>query len=303
MSDRIVYLNPLGRNPAAEVVTGPAIVVGRRYRLDNDNVGEDMHGICAGLDYNIHHGHVLPAPASPQQNQYYIWDIDEELDTDKVSFTTAEGESISLPAMANVLTSHFVISQCTLREPQIIDNEAAAKLTTTASFEFVFSTKLPAVRLGILSLIESQCFAQLKNGERHILRDNENEQARLYLPDAGTQDEIASPILDADNGMDPIQGKHEIRLAWPIPQHLDDQEIETLTVQEQYTSFFMQRELPFAQDNIWTPVCAPISWGWSMRVAQRSDGDWCIVRQKLLTPAVGHNGLVMPEWEGNIAGH
>lgn len=303
MSDRIVYLKPPERNTSVGVVTGPALVVGRRYRLDNEEVGEDMHGICAGLDYDIQHGHVLPASASPQQHQYYLWDIDEELDTDNFSFSTAEGETIALPAMANVLTSHFVISHCTLHEPQIIDHEASPQLTTTASFEFVFSTKLPAARLGVLSLVESQCFAQLKNGERHILRDNENEQARLYLPDAGSQAEVPSPILAANCGMAPIQDQHEIRLAWPIPQSLNGQEIETLTVQEQYTSFFMQRELPFSQDNIWTPVCAPISWGWSMRVAKRSDGDWCIVRQKLLTPAVGHNGLVMPEWEGNIAGY
>jgi len=303
MSDRIVYLKPPERNPSVKSVTGPAIVVGRQYRLDNDDVCEDMHGLCAGLDYNLHHGHVLPASTATQRHQYYLWDIDEELDTDKFSFSTTEGEAIALPPMANVLTSHFVISHCTLREPQIIDHESTPQLTATAGFEFVFSTQLPAVRLGMLSLVESQCFAQLKNGERHILRDNDNEQPRLYLPAAGNQYAVPCPILDAESGMAPSQDQLEIRLAWSLPQHLDGQETETLTVQEQYTSFFMQRELPFSQDNIWTPVCAPISWGWSMRVAKRSDGDWCIVRQKLLTPAVGHNGLVMPEWEGNIAGH
>ena len=72
-----------------------------------------------------------------------------------------------------------------------------------------------------------------------------------------------------------------------------------MTILEQYQTYFLQRELPFSQDNIWTPTCAPVSWGWSIRIARRHDGEWGIARQKLLMPALDHNGLALPAWEGN----
>jgi len=298
MTDQIVYLKPPKRTPAVVTSAAPDVIVGRQYQLGNDQVPEDLHGLCGGFDYDEHHGRLIP----PSPMHCYLWDIDDELTSEELEFGSVEGEAISLTSTTNVISSRFVLSHGTLSEPQIIDQESLPKLTTTASFHFVFSTELQAVRLGLLSLVETQRFALLKNGERHNLLDSGEGQSRLYLSKDTPDNDVFTPILETGAGADSIQHLHDIRLTQAIPVRLADSEIETLTVLEQYTSYFMQRELPICQENIWTPVCAPISWGWSMRVAKRHDGDWCIVRQKLLMPTVGHNGLEMPEWEGNQLG-
>ena len=299
MSDRIVYLKLAERKPAVVASAAPAITVGRRYQLHPDDSVEELHGICGGQDYCTQHGRILPLSAGPEARHCYVWDVDEELTSEDLRLHSAEGEAAILTTTSNIITSQFVLTHGTLSEPQIIDQETTPQLTTTAGFDFVFSTQLPSVRLGVLSLVETQRFALLKNGERFPLLDSGEGQPILYLPDAGESKEVLTPILDTGAGMDSIRHKHTITLSQPIPALLAGSEIETLTVLEQYTSFFMQREIPFSQENIWTPVSAPIAWGWSMRVARRHDGDWCIVRQKLLMPTVGHNGLEMPAWEGN----
>jgi hypothetical protein len=299
MSDRIVYLNLAQRKPAVVATAAPAIVVGRRYQLHPDDDVEELHGICGGQDFYTDHGRILPVSENTGTNHCYLWDVDEELISEELQLSAAGEEAVTLAATNNIITSQFVLSHGTLSEPHIIDQESTPQLTTTASFDFVFSTQLPQVRLGVLSLVETQRFALLKNGERYSLLDSGEEQALLYLTDANASKEVLTPILDTGAAEDAVRHNHTITLTQQIPPQLASSEIETLTVLEQYTSFFMQRELPFSQDNIWTPVSAPIAWGWSMRVTQRHDGDWCIVRQKLLMPTVGHNGLEMPAWEGN----
>jgi hypothetical protein len=293
MSDQVVYLKPPERTTSVAKAT-PAVILGRQYQLGNDNLPDELHGMCGGLDYDVHYGRVLP----PASNRCFLWDIDDELTSEELQLISVEGETIPLAPNTNAISSRFVLSHSTLSEPQIIDQESTPQLTTTASFQFIVSTSMQAVRLGLLSLVETQRFAQLSNGKRHSLLDS-NERPVLYLTDTMTTHDVITPILDTGAGKDSIQHDFDIKLAQAIPARLAGSDIETLTVLEQYTSFFMQRELPSGQDNIWTPVCAPISWGWSMRVAKRQDGDWCIVRQKLLMPTVGHNGLEMPVWEGN----
>lgn len=296
MSERIVYLKVPERVPTA--VT-PAVIVGKQYRLDNVVLPGELHGLCGGLDYTAQHGRVLP----PSQERFYLWDVDDELSDAEFQLSSAATETIAITPATRFTTSRFVLSHGAISEPQIINQESTPQLTTTASFDFVFSTDMGSVQLGVLSLVESQRFAMLKNGERHTLRECGIDQPVLYLDDRIENcNEVITPILQSRAGVDAVQRSHHITLTQSIPECLADSPIDTLTVLEQYTSCFMQRELPFTQENIWTPVCAPITWGWSMRVTQRQDGDWCIVRQKLLMPTVGHNGLELPTWEGNQLG-
>lgn len=294
MSERIVYLN-LPEPPPAAVTAAPAVIIGNHYQPGNAELPGDLHGLCGGIDYTTQYGRVLP----PSLQCCYLWDIDEELRSTKIELKATETESISLADATNVITSRFVLSHAAISEPQIINQESTPQLTTTAGFDFIFSTSMQTVQLGVLNLVETQRFAMLKNGERNSILDSGDRGPVLYLADDMETEEVVMPILQAGAGTDTIQHRHDVSLSQIIPENLSGSEIETLTVLEQYTSFFMQRELPFCRENIWTPVCAPICWGWSMRVARRQDGDWCIVRQKLLMPTVGHNGLEMPVWQGN----
>ncbi len=295
MSDQVVYLKTPQHTPSVVTPITPSVIVGRQYQVNNDGLDETLHGICGGQDYTRHYGRMLSA----MDNLCFVWDVDGELTSEEPVLCSAEGEAFTLTPTTKILTSHFVFSHSALCEPKIIHPETGPQLTTTANFDFVFNTTLQAVHLGLLSLVETQCFAQLKNGERFTLRESGEGNPVLYLTDSIGPHDVITSILEINGSADSLQHSHRITLTQPIPDQLEGSEVETLTVLEQYTTFFMQRELPFSQENIWTPLCPPVTWGWSMRVAKRHDGDWCIVRQKLLTPTVGHNGLEMPVWEGN----
>lgn len=300
MSDQVVYLNVPKRAPAACTAEArPTIVVGRKYQLANGKLAAGLHGLCAGLDYSASHGRVLPLSTEPAARDCYLWDADDELASANLSVLSTEGEAIAISPNTNAITGRFVLSHATLSEPLIEHQETKPQLTTTASFDLVFSANALPLRLGLLNLVQTHCFALLKNGQQHMLLDSGEDQSVLFIADPGNKHEVLSPVLDAAAGAETSQHQHKVRLTQRIPSQLNGAQVESMTVLEQYTSFFMQRELPFNQENIWTPVCAPISWGWSMRVAQRQDADWCILRQKLLMPNVGHNGLELPEWDGN----
>jgi hypothetical protein len=303
MSDQVVYLNVPKRAPAAFTAEArPAVIVGRKYQITDDKLPAGLHGICGGLDYCASHGRILPLPTTPVSSDCYLWDVEAELASANFSVLSPKAEAIAISPNTDVITGRFVLSHAALSEPLIEHQETQPQLATTASFDFVFSANSLPVRLGLLTLVQTHCFALLKDGQQHTLLDSGEDQSVLFIPDPENTHEVLSTVLDTATGAEAIQHQHEVTLTHLIPQQLNGTQVESMTVLEQYTSFFMQRELPFSQENIWTPVCAPISWGWSMRVTQRQDGDWCIRRQKLLMPSVGHNGLELPEWEGNHLG-
>jgi hypothetical protein len=151
-----------------------------------------------------------------------------------------------------------------------------------------------SARLGVIHLVESHCFAILKNGEQRILRDSGEEQSMLHRHDL--QDDVVTPVLDADQHAAAIARTFKQTIAHTIPEHIDGLEVDTMTILEQYTSYFMHRETPFSDTNIWIPVCPPVDWGWSIRIARRYDNDLGIARRKLFMPTVEHDGLEMPGW-------
>lgn len=298
MSDQVIYLKLPERTPAPLASTVSNVMIGRQYHVPHDGLGESLHGLCSAQDYCLQYGRIVP----PRGDLCFVWDVDQELTEEEPELQAVEGDSITLNTTTDVLSSHFVYTHGGISEPQIIHQETTPQLTTTASFSFTIGTAFAAVRLGLISLVESQRFALLKNGERYTLLNTGDAGPVLYLPDPANNVEVPIPIMEITGGTQTTQHSHDIKLTQSIPAQLDGSDIETLTVLEQYTSYFMQRELPFMQHNIWTPVCAPITWGWSMRVAKHRDDDWCIVRKKLLMPTVGHDGMEMPVWEGNQLG-
>jgi hypothetical protein len=298
MTDQIVYLNVPKRRTPVTPEPSPAVYVGRQYKLAGAYLPADLHGICAGFLCSSSAGEVIPLQNNEADSHCYLWDADSDLGASDASLVTSEGEHIVINAKTNMLANRFVLSNATLGQPEIQEQNRVHQLSVRAGFDFVYTAdKLPA-RLGILSLVESTCFVMLKNGAKQSLLDTGEEQAVLFL-NQEDKHEVMTPIMDVARSDDSIQKSYEESITHIIPEQLDGIEIETMTVLEQYKTFFMQREQPFTRENIWTPVCAPISWGWSIRLVKRYDGDWSIARQKLLTPAVGHNGLEMPIWKGN----
>jgi hypothetical protein len=85
-----------------------------------------------------------------------------------------------------------------------------------------------------------------------------------------------------------------------IPEQWHGQAVVDLVVMERYSSYLLQRAT-LAEDNqtLWTPLYFPISWGWSIRAGRRYDGEWDIMRRKLMLPITGQDGLQFPLWRDN----
>jgi hypothetical protein len=87
-----------------------------------------------------------------------------------------------------------------------------------------------------------------------------------------------------------------------VPQTFHQQAITRITLMEQYTLFWMQQALPgkhapVGLEQRWLPLMAPVQWGWSLRIERLSDGNWGIVRRKLMRPLGGNEGLFLPDWQ------
>jgi hypothetical protein len=293
MTAQIIYLHTSDRQPSA-----PAIFVGRKYQLLTDTLPADSHGICGGFHCTTHSGGVTPLAATPPASHGYIWDADSQAGLASLSLANDAGEAITVDDHTPLASNRFVLFNATLTKPAIQTLAASQQLSLQARFDFVYTPEWMDARLGALNLVKSSCFAMLSNGEKHPLLESGEEEPVLFLNQAHAN-EAVSPILDAVTSNEAIRESHQEDINHTIPEQIEGIEVETLTVLEQYQTFFMQREQPFSPDTIWTPVCAPVSWGWSIRIARRYDGEWGIARQKLLMPTVGHNGLEMPAWQGN----
>lgn len=303
MTKQIVYLNLPTREPAPMATkASPALFTGQRYQLDGDNLPTDLHGVCAGFECTPDRGMLLPLDSNSVETPCYFWDIDGVPEILNTSLISSKNEHITIGRHTNLLANRFILSHAKLTEPVIHCSGDTSQISVSAEFEFIYYADCMPARLGVLHLLEPNCFVVLKNGERHDLLASEEDQRLLYLDNTNYSNEVieaVSPILDTDITDTVIQQHYKQSITHVIPEQINELDVESMTILEQYTSFFMQREIPFAQENIWTPVCAPVTWGWSIRISRRHDGAWCLSRKKLLMPAVGHNGQEMPAWQGN----
>lgn len=298
MTDPIAYLNPTKLRTSVSAKISPSLLVGRKYRLLGENPPVDMPGICGGQKFSADIGAILPRQNTAAHQDAFLWDGDSLSGCSAVSALTAEGECLALGGNTPVANNRFVLSAATVTKPEILNPGNGPQLSLQAGFDFVYTADAMNARLGVLTLVEAQCFVVVNSGERHELRNSGDEQKLLYLTAEGQQD-IVNPLADVSRGHDTLSQNHTENVSHAIPEQVEGSAMETMTVLEQYQTFFLQRELPFSEENIWTPVCAPISWGWSIRIARRHDDEWGIARQKLLMPTVGHDGMEMPEWQGN----
>jgi hypothetical protein len=237
-----------------------------------------VNGVVGGYNLSLERAEVLPVT---DDSGYYIWDNDSPLYS---------------PAVEN----EFQLESATLNRPAVERVGGAYYLVMQPEFNVSFFTATHSAHLGEIRLVESERFYTLEDGSSITITDTQ---------------EVGGPVLYRQHRNDSrlirqptplqLQGtEREYFYGESVCQHIPDQiggvAVSCVTGLEQYTSFCMQQVMSVPKPAIWVPVCAPISWGWSIRVGRRYDTEWDIVRRKLMLPTVGHEGWLMPTWNSNL---
>lgn len=244
----------------------------RQWANDQSLGGE---ALMSGFAMTIDQGKPLPLQAD---GPAYIWDGHSEV-------TLAENEC--------------QLIDCSLKDLTIEQVVGGELLAITPTFLFAYKTLAFAAQLGEIRLVTANRFVTDAEGKQHSLLNTEDaDEPVLYLE--GLED---SSIVRQQTAWQSLNTQQEYRFDYRIQQPLLREWrgtlVKSVTVLEQYTSYFMQRAISCVPDDcLWVPAYAPITWGWSLRV-ERDHDDWVITRRKLVMPVVGHDGWQYPQWQGN----
>ena len=267
---------------SSKVISRPVTVArGQRLamgELQADNL-KDVNGVIGGYQISLNQGEVLPV--SDSDNAYYIWDNDS-------------------PLHSPVFENEFQLESVTLNRPSVERVGGAYYLVMQPEFQVSFSTATHSARLGEIRLVESERFFTLENGDSLTITDTQEMGAPvLYLQH---RDDTAVVRQETDLQLQGTDREYFFgeSVSQKIPDYINNVAVSSVTVLERFTSYFMQQVLSTPDQSIWVPVCAPISWGWSIRVGRRFDQEWDILRRKLMLPTVGHDGWEMPAWRSNL---
>ena len=267
---------------SSKVISRPVTVArGQRLamgELQADNL-KDVNGVIGGYRISLNQGDVLPV--SESDNAYYIWDNDS-------------------PLHSPVFENEFQLESVTLNRPSVERVGGAYYLVMQPEFQVSFSTATHSARLGEIRLVESERFFTLENGDSLTITDTQEMGAPvLYLQH---RDDTAVVRQETDLQLQGTDREYFFgeSVSQKIPDYINNVPVASVTVLERFTSYFMQQVLATPDQSIWVPVCAPISWGWSIRVGRRYDQEWDILRRKLMLPTVGHDGWEMPTWRSNL---
>ncbi|MGY6274635.1 hypothetical protein [Methylomonas sp. MgM2] len=281
----------------------PILEIGKRVRLQSSSsvAGRPVHGLIGGYRFDAHSAEVLPALASRNgEIDAYVWDTNCDLADLQVSLESEDGSSAQALSAYRLQTNSLEFYQVALKGPEIISDESNIALSLSAHFELTYTTDVFAARLGLLHLVQAQRFLILANGERITLLDSGDEDCPvLYLP---YRDDDRPMSWLSENQAAGESKAYDITtsISQSIPVEIHGAAVEGLTVQERYSSYFMQEATPSsAEKTIWTPIYPRISWGWSIRAGCREDGVWDIMRRKLMLPIVDGDGLQIPLWQTN----
>jgi len=204
--------------------------------------------------------------------------------------------------VGRIKSNNIEITRQALEGPQLITDNGDTRLSLSLLIDFTFATANYAAQLAVIHLVEATRFLSLENGKQaSLLNTQEQESPVLYLENPA--DEQALKLIGAPQPLATKQSySYQLGLEQLIAEQYEGDKVETVTVLEQYRSFVMQRAVPFDESaNIWTPIYAPLLWGWSIRVGRRVDGEWGILKRKLILPTPGNDGLQLPEWEDNTS--
>lgn len=176
-------------------------------------------------------------------------------------------------------------------------------LTVTPSFTLRYKTSAFPAKLGEVRLVTSQRFVTDVNGGRHVLVDTQDAGGPVLF----VEDRDDFSVIKQITPWQSLDEEREYRFDYRISQSLQNTccgvPVQSITVLEQYTSYFLQRAMAAkSSETIWVPAYPPMNWGWSLRVEPEQD-DWVITRRKLILPMEGQEGLQLPRWRSNLLVH
>jgi len=295
----IHYLYP-PKQPV-NISEAPTLTIGKKYRLRHLKHSNGIqHGLIGDYQLNLQTAEITPLSGMNDEIvSGYFWDSHCDLEALSLHVEIdrhVNAESIKKYRLDN---NRLEIQVAALHGPVIAATGQSALLSLSPHFEVRYSTDAFSAQLSLLHLVQTRRFFTLANGKcLHILDSGEEDQAVLHLSSAEAQQPMAWSSPVQQQGTSQIyQITNEISQA--IPAAIDNQPVIGLTVLERYSSYWLQRALPFNSESIWTPLAPPISWGWSIRVGRRYDGEWDIMRRKLMLPISGADGLQLPLWKRN----
>ena len=311
----MVHLKPLsGRSeqfaPKATILE--TIHTGRLYHVgcQDYSVLNSIHGVIGGYRISAQRAEIFPVTSMPpgattasttdQMNLCYFWDPSADMSTIEGNLRHEVKDQLLPLKDCHLKANRLMLTQATLSGPELNVRDDVTMLSLSPHFDFMFSTDNYAAQLGVINLVQSSRFIRLENNDEKILLDTGIENMPvLHLENAENDQPVKYVSVHQNLG---INQEHTFTfdVSQSIPDKVGAESVASVTVLEQYQSYFMQRAV--TQDNghsIWTPVYAPITWGWSIRVGRRTDGEWGILRRKLILPTTGNDGLQLPTWTNN----
>lgn len=252
-------------------------------------------GVVGAYRLGINSAEIEPVDLSAQSVQGFVWDTD--LITPVMNQWLQTDQERPRTSLHNRLT----LLDASLDAPQVVTADEHPVLTISPRFDLEWSTEAFASQLGVVQLLESSRTLRFADGETLTLLDTEAAGVGpvLYLSDATGALAVKPVCAYQQQG-----GKQRIDYAGKvtqlIPAEFHGQPVESVSVLEKYTVYFMQNAAPDDADrHIWVPVHLPVVWGWSIRVQQRFDGVWDIFRKKLIMPTPTTEAPALPSWQSN----
>lgn len=258
--------------------------VGQGYAL-NGTLDTDQHcGIVTDYRLNLANTTVEYAhPSNQKRPMYFVWH-----DNAKTA-STADNQK--------PLANRALLQKSRLIEPQLIQRQGINSITVTPEYIIHFVTSAGAAKIGEIRLVDSSRFVTLKNGKTLPILCTDPADGPALFVSAGQQ----TPVF-SDHFIQPADCTETHLLRRSITQHLPEKfngdDVESITVLEHVTSYFMQKLVAPSQ-SIWTPILKPISWGWNVSVELR-EGEWKIRRKRIVEPYDIHNELQLPEWQAYL---
>ena len=278
---------------------------GCRYVVTCEDIDllNTTHGIVGGYQVSISHSKILPVTtiSGPDKiSMCCFWDTDINLSRLSSVIRNETSDQIIPLKECDLKTNRMLLKSQSLDSPQLLRANGDAVLSMSPSFDFTFCTDSYTAQIGIIHLVEATRFITLENGtEITLLNTHDNEAPVLYLDSPSDEQAVKLVVAQQETGVTREHSYHWT-VSQRIPEKFAGESAATVTVLEQYQSFFMQRAIPFDDCfNMWIPCYVPILWGWSIRVGRRSDGEWGILKRKLILPTPGNDGAQLPAWNDN----
>lgn len=298
MSQNIYPLTTKTSQSNAKMTGSMALYSGRGYDFTVSD-GCDTYvpsGTVGDYQVSLQHAGIEPVRVEDGSAHVYFYDTEARLQGFPWHLSNNNGPSNNVEKY-QVQGNVFNLLATEMTGPEIIENGQQTLLSMQPVFHLHYDTVAYAAQLGVVHLVQSQRLITLENGAQHWMLDT--QEPVLYLHEKSA----IEPVIHIGSGQKKSQSQnhdYHFSLEQTIPEQLDGEAVESVTVLEQYQSYFMQRECSNQTTPvIWTPLLARVTWGWSIRVGRRADGEWAILRRKIIRPTVGNDGLELPQWQSN----